>query len=88
VFGFIDGVVGPHTTAQKQCDLWLVGPGPVAGGTIAVLRRMELDLSRFAALPVDAQEAVFGRRRDIGTPLSGGGIASDPDLGAKTPDGR
>ncbi|MEV6872978.1 Dyp-type peroxidase [Amycolatopsis sp. NPDC051128] len=88
VFGFIDGIVGPHTTAQQQRDLWLTGPAPVAGGTIAVLRRMELDLPRFAALPVAAQEAVFGRRRDTGTPLSGGTIASDPDLGAKTPDGR
>jgi dye decolorizing peroxidase len=87
-FGFIDGIVGPHTTAEQQRDLWLAGPAPVAGGTIAVLRRMELDLPRFAALPVADQEAVFGRRRDTGTPLSGGTIASDPDLGAKTPDGR
>ena len=88
VFGFIDGIVGPHTTDQQRRDLWLTGPAPVAGGTIAVLRRMELDLARFAALPVAAQEAVFGRRRDSGTPLSGGTIASDPNLGAKTPDGR
>lgn len=88
VFGFIDGIVGPHTTEQRQRDLWLAGPAPVAGGAIAVLRRMELDLPRFAALPVAAQEAVFGRRRDTGAPLSGGAIAADPDLGAKTPDGR
>lgn len=86
--GFIDGIVGPHTTAQEQRDLWLAGPAPVAGGTIAVLRRMELDLPRFATLSVADQEAVFGRRRDTGIPLSGGTIASDPDLGAKTPDGR
>ncbi len=88
VFGFIDGIVGPHTTDQQRRDLWLTGPAPVAGGTIAVLRRMELDLPRFAALPVAAQEAVFGRQRDTGAPLSGGTISADPDLGAKTPDGR
>ncbi|NUT46840.1 MAG: Dyp-type peroxidase [Saccharothrix sp.] len=88
VFGFVDGIVGPHTTAQQQRDLWLAGPAPVAGGAVAVVRRMELDLPRFAALPVDAQEAVFGRRRDTGTPLSGGAVSADPDLGAKTPDGR
>lgn len=87
-FGFVDGIVGPHTADQQRRDLWLAGPPPVAGGTIAVLRRMELDLARFAALPVAEQEAVFGRRRDDGAPLSGGTIASDPDLGAKTPDGR
>jgi len=49
---------------------------------------MELDLQRFAALSVPQQEAVFGRRRDSGVPLSGGTIATNPDLGAKTPDGR
>jgi dye decolorizing peroxidase len=88
LLGFIDGIVGPHTAVQEQRDLWLAGPAPVADGTIAVLRRMELDLPRFAALPVAEQEAVIGRRRATGAPLSGGTIASDPDLGAKTPDGR
>jgi dye decolorizing peroxidase len=86
--GFIDGVVGPHTTAEQQRDLWLAGPPAVAGGTLAVLRRMELDLPRFAALSVAEQEAVFGRRRASGVPLSGGTAASGPELGAKTPDGR
>ncbi|MEH0575304.1 MULTISPECIES: Dyp-type peroxidase [Streptomyces] len=86
--GFIDGIVGPHTTAEQQRDLWLAGPPAVAGGTLAVLRRMELDLPRFAALSVAEQEAVFGRRRASGVPLSGGTAASGPKLGAKTPDGR
>ncbi|MGW4164091.1 Dyp-type peroxidase [Streptomyces sp. NPDC004788] len=86
--GFIDGIVGPHTSAEQQRDLWLAGPPAVAGGTLAVLRRMELDLPRFAALSVPEQEAVFGRHRASGVPLSGGPVASGPDLGAKTPDGR
>ncbi|UUN29688.1 Dyp-type peroxidase [Streptomyces sp. FIT100] len=86
--GFIDGIVGPHTKAEQQRDLWLAGPSEVAGGTIAVLRRMELDLPRFAALSVAEQEAVFGRHRASGVPLSGGTAASGPNLGAKTPDGR
>ncbi|KUN94030.1 Dyp-type peroxidase [Streptomyces caeruleatus] len=86
--GFIDGIVGPHTKAEQQRDLWLAGPSEVAGGTIAVLRRMELDLPRFAALSVAEQEAVFGRRRASGVPLSGGTAAAGPNLGAKTPDGR
>ncbi|GAA2360185.1 Dyp-type peroxidase [Streptomyces cuspidosporus] len=88
LFGFVDGIVGPHTKAEQERHLWLAGPAPVAGGTLAVLRRMELDLPRFAKLSVAEQEAVFGRRRDTGVPLSGGTIASGPDLGAKTPDGR
>ncbi|GHJ39768.1 putative peroxidase [Streptomyces sp. TS71-3] len=86
--GFIDGIVGPHTTAEQERDLWLAGPPAVAGGTLAVLRRMELDLPRFAALSVAEQEAVFGRHRTSGVPLSGGTVASTPELGAKTADGR
>ncbi|QDY79124.1 Dyp-type peroxidase [Streptomyces qinzhouensis] len=88
LLGFIDGIVGPHTTAEQERDLWLAGPPAVAGGTLAVLRRMEFDLTRFAALSVAEQEAVFGRRRASGVPLSGGSVASAPGLGAKTPDGR
>ncbi|MFJ8091782.1 Dyp-type peroxidase [Streptomyces griseofuscus] len=88
LLGFIDGIVGPHTAAEQRRDLWLTGPPAVAGGTLAVVRRMELDLPRFAALSVAEQEAVFGRRRANGAPLSGGAVASGPDLGAKTPDGR
>jgi dye decolorizing peroxidase len=88
LLGFIDGIVGPHTTAEQRRHLWLAGPTPVAGGTLAVLRRMELDLPRFATLSVADQEAVFGRHRAAGAPLSGGSIASDPNLGAKTADGR
>ncbi|MFE7120213.1 Dyp-type peroxidase [Streptomyces sp. NPDC057654] len=86
--GFIDGIIGPHTDAEQRRDLWLAGPPAVAGGTLAVLRRMELDLPRFAALSVAGQEAVFGRRRADGVPLSGGAADSSPELGAKTPDGR
>ncbi|MGW5680203.1 Dyp-type peroxidase [Streptomyces sp. NPDC003860] len=88
LLGFIDGIVGPHTTAEQERDLWLARPAAVAGGTLAVLRRMELDVTRFAALSVAEQEAVFGRRRGSGVPLSGGTVASGPQLGAKTPDGR
>ncbi|MGM9444615.1 Dyp-type peroxidase [Streptomyces murinus] len=88
LLGFIDGIVGPHTAAEQRRDLWLTGPPAVAGGTLAVVRRMELDLPRFAALSVAEQEAVFGRHRASGVPLSGGAVASGPDLGAKTPDGR
>ncbi|MGG7576121.1 Dyp-type peroxidase [Streptomyces sirii] len=88
LLGFIDGIVGPHTTTEHQRHLWLAGPAAVVGGTIAVVRRMELDLPRFTALSVADQEAVFGRRRATGVPLSGGTAAWDPNLGAKTPDGR
>ncbi|MDX3002692.1 Dyp-type peroxidase [Kribbella solani] len=86
--GFVDGIIGPHTESEQDRNLWLAGPKQVAGGTIAVVRRMELDLRRFTTLSKADQEAVMGRHRDTGAPLSGGKIADGPDLGAKTPDGR
>ncbi|MDT0309793.1 Dyp-type peroxidase [Streptomyces sp. DSM 44917] len=88
LLGFIDGIVGPHTAAEQERDLWLAGPPAVADGTLAVLRRMEIDLTRFAALSLAEQEAVFGRHRASGVPLSGGSVDSAPGLNAKTPDGR
>ncbi|WP_424184524.1 Dyp-type peroxidase [Actinokineospora sp. G85] len=87
LLGFVDGIVGPHTPADQRRHLWLGAP-PVAGGTIAVLRRMELDLRRFASLSIEDQNAVFGRHRDTSVPLSGGAAGAGPDLAAKTPDGR
>jgi dye decolorizing peroxidase len=88
VLGFVDGIVVPHTEAEFDRSVWLQGPRPVAAGTIAVVRRMRLDLPGFLALPLAGQEAVFGRTRDSSIPLSGGAAGADVDLGAKSADGR
>ena len=87
VLGFIDGIAVPVTKSEFADSVWIEG-GPAAGGTIMVVRRMEIDLTAFHALPVTAQEAVVGRRRSRGEPLSGGKIAADVDLQAKTAGGR
>jgi dye decolorizing peroxidase len=87
LLGFVDGIIGPRTDAEFDADVWLTGPARVAGGSIVAVRRMEIDLARFTALGEAEQEQVFGRRRSGAQPLSGGTIATDPDLGAKTPAG-
>lgn len=86
LLGFADGIVGPRTDAELHEQVWL--DGRVAGGTIAVVRRIELDTAAFHRLPVAGQEAVIGRRRDNAEPLSGGRFDTDVDLGAKTADGE
>lgn len=88
VMGFVDGIVGPHTPKAQSDTVWLAGRPGVAGGTIGVYRRMEIDMVRFGALPVERQEAIFGRKRESGAPLSGGSIGTDPNFEAKTADGR
>lgn len=87
VLGFIDGIAIPTSEADVADAVW-ISEGPMAGGTIMVIRRMVIDMPSFQALPVSAQEATVGRRRSSGAPLSGGGIGDDVNLQAKTPDGR
>lgn len=80
VLGFADGIVVPHGEIELDREVWRPD-----GSTIAVVRRMRLDLDGFAALSTEQQERVFGRRKDSALPLSGG---AEVDLGAKTPDGE
>lgn len=87
LMGFRDGIVLPKG-ADLPREVWLDAPAPVAGGTIVVVRRLRIDLSDFLRLPLAEQDAAVGRRRSDGAPLSGGGVETPLDLGAKTPDGR
>lgn len=87
LLGFVDGIVVPRGDAEYDRDVWLPAGTPAAGGTIAVLRRMEIDVERFLGHDVAAQERIIGRRRASAAPLSGGTAATNPDLGGKTPSG-
>ncbi|WP_222119119.1 Dyp-type peroxidase [Microbacterium sp. 1.5R] len=86
VLGFVDGIAAPVTPDELAESVW-IPDGPAAGGSIMVVRRMEIDLTTFRRLPIAAQEAVIGRRRDDSAPLSGGDISDDVNLQAKAPDG-
>ncbi|MFI0722715.1 Dyp-type peroxidase [Streptomyces sp. NPDC021224] len=88
LLGFLDGVSVPRTPEEMSREVWLPGPGPVRDGTVAVVRRMRLDVPGFLALGVPAQERAVGRRRADGAPLSGGGPDAAVDLGAKSAAGR
>jgi dye decolorizing peroxidase len=91
--GFHDGIVVPHGDDELAREVWLPtaddgGDPRVAGGTVCVVRRLVLDTERFAGLPPEGQDAVMGRRRSDGAPLSGGTLSDDVDLHAKTPAGE
>ncbi|MFI1737703.1 Dyp-type peroxidase [Streptomyces sioyaensis] len=88
LLGFPDGIIVPKGPEQMRREVWLDGPAPVAGGTIAVVRRLRIGADRFLAQSVHRQEEIIGRRRSDGAPLSGGRPEAEVDLGAKTPDGR
>lgn len=88
LLGFLDGTIGPRTAMQMDRSVWMDAPEPLAGATIAVVRRLRIDVAGFLAQPLAAQESAIGRRRADGVPLSGGRPDDPVDLGAKTPDGR
>ena len=86
--GFIDGIIAPDGPADTAPEVWIPAPARVQGGSVVVVRLMAVDVPAFAARTVSAQEAVIGRRRDSGVPLSGRNVLDPPDLGAVTADGR
>jgi dye decolorizing peroxidase len=85
--GYWDGIVRPSSTAEFDSDVW-IGSGPLAGGTICVVRRFRLDVERFRGLPSADRDAIMGRVESSGAPLSGGVRDTPVDLSAKTPSGE
>ena len=85
-FGYFDGIIVPRTAQDQDADVW-ISDGPLAGGTVCVVRRFRLDTARFRTLAPSAQDDVVGRHRQDGTPLSGGGRFDEIDLNAKTDTG-
>ncbi|MDF2492558.1 MAG: Dyp-type peroxidase [Microbacterium sp.] len=85
--GYHDGVIVPRSEDELATNVW-IPTGAAAGGTVAVVRRLRLDVGSFHALPPTEQDRVIGRSRRDGAPLSGGELHDDADLTAKTPEGE
>lgn len=84
--GYFDGIIGPSTSTEFREDVWIT-EGPLAGGTIAVIRRFSLDVDRFRTLDAAARDAVIGRKQRSGAPLSGGVRDDQVNLDAKADNG-
>jgi dye decolorizing peroxidase len=87
ILGFYDGVAVPTSAADLDSDVWTDDTDGLADATVVVVRRLRIDTARFRRLDVAAQEAVFGRHKRSGSPLSGGSIDDDVDLQAKSESG-
>lgn len=88
LMGFHDGISVPRTQEDLTELVWISSSGPLAGCTIAVVRKMPIDLEGFQKLSVAHQERAVGRERASGRPLSGGELMSDPDIHAKSAAGE
>lgn len=85
-FGYFDGIIVPRTEDELAANVW-IADGPLAGGTIGVVRRFQLDTAGFRALSQHRRDAVMGRSQASGAPLSGGKRQDQIDLQAKADDG-
>lgn len=85
--GYHDGIIVPHTQAELDQNVWITS-GPAAGGTIAVIRRLRLDIESFTGRPVTEQDAIVGRTKREGRPLSGGEQSDEVNLQARSAEGE
>jgi deferrochelatase/peroxidase EfeB len=91
LFGFREGAGNPDPRDAALMDrlVWADDGEPAwaAGGTYQVVRLIRFATELWDRDPVPHQEAMLGRRRDDGTPLSGG--AEDAPISyAADPEGR
>jgi len=82
LFGQVDGTVQPKAGAEFDSSVWATGPGWFAGGSVAVIRRIEMNVDKWDAFDPAGKEIVMGRRLADGSPLTGKVEQDVPDLTA------
>lgn len=88
LLGFKDGtanILGDDEVALAE-HVWLPAasdPPWLAGGTTLVVRRIALLVDDWDDQPLAVQEAVIGRTKGTGAPLSGGDESTAPDFAAQ-----
>lgn len=89
LFGFKDGTanIDVRDDAVTKEHLWIQG-GEFAGGTYMAVRNFRFDIETWDRSALTEQEAVFGRNKGEGAPLSGGTEFSQPDFAAKDASGQ
>ncbi|MBV9831884.1 MAG: deferrochelatase/peroxidase EfeB [Marmoricola sp.] len=85
LMGFKDGTRNVKEHADLEEHVWL-GRGDdvewMQGGTYQVARKIEMDIEIWDASTIATQQDVFGRTKQQGAPLSGGGEFTTPDFAA------
>jgi len=95
LFGFKDGTANlkAEETVELDTHLW-VQPDDVDartawmdGGTYLVARRIDMRIETWDRTPLSEQEALVGRTKGTGAPLSGGEEFTEPDFSIEGNDG-
>ena len=94
LFGFKDGTANlkSEDAGGLSRQVWVApgddpGAGWLAGGSYLVARRISMSIETWDRTSLSEQEALVGRDRPEGAPLSGGREHSEPDFTARRPDG-
>ncbi|MVA76821.1 Dyp-type peroxidase [Auraticoccus sp. F435] len=85
MFGHKDGTSNPRPgSAELEQTVWARDDEPAwfAGGTYLVFRKIRMRTADWDLTPRDEQDAVIGRRRSDGAPLTGREEHDEPDLEA------
>jgi deferrochelatase/peroxidase EfeB len=90
--GFIDGTGNPAVGSRAfRSTVWVAhGDSPpwLVDGTFLCYRRIRIDVRAWDALDRAGQQAVIGRAKLSGAPLSGGGLHSPLNLAARRANGH
>ncbi|MEU6430578.1 iron uptake transporter deferrochelatase/peroxidase subunit [Microbispora sp. NPDC046973] len=92
LMGFKDGTnnLKLEDTAMLRDHLWAApgdGPAWMDGGTYLVTRKIRMHIETWDRAPLAEQEAIFGRDKGKGAPLTGREEFDAPDFAKKGPDG-
>ncbi|GAA1820485.1 iron uptake transporter deferrochelatase/peroxidase subunit [Luedemannella flava] len=93
LMGFKDGTANLKAEETEELDkhLWAAaadGADWMAGGSYLVTRKIRMIVETWDRTSLSEQEAIFGRNKGEGAPLSGKGEFDEPDFGRKGPDGE
>jgi deferrochelatase/peroxidase EfeB len=93
LFGFKDGTANLKSEDADAVDkhVWVSGAGGgeawMNGGSYLVARRIRMHIETWDRTSLREQEAVVGRTKREGAPLSGGMESTEPDFALKGSDG-
>ncbi|WP_425608689.1 iron uptake transporter deferrochelatase/peroxidase subunit [Streptomyces albipurpureus] len=92
LMGQVDGTNNPKPSDQDFDQRIFVAAGSgqewLTGGSFAVVRRIRMLLDDWEALSLNHQEAVIGRRKSDGAPLTGGEETTELALDERGTDGK
>jgi deferrochelatase/peroxidase EfeB len=93
LLGFKDGTrnLVAEDAAEVRQHLWVSadqGPPWLVGGSYLVARRIRMAVETWDRESIGDQQAVFGRAKVSGAPLTGSAEHDQPNLAAIAPDGR